>query len=448
MRWVWLFGAMLLLGVPLATAQFALPDTLLWEPVGELQQGTWLAFDGDTLYAGLHPVTGQEHLSRVVVLDPKADKWGATRLDATVRDMAYMPNGTIYVYGVSTLARSSGSLDGFSDVHFEVRFMLPIETPEGALLVGVNDAPFVATRSTDDGLTWIDHGGPQVALSGMSPVDLLVLPPTSGRLNHRIVAVGYGGILFSDDDGRIWHPSSVYAEGPAFTAWAGVRIASGPYDGGYGGELLAVIESNGGSSLMARSSDGVAWEAVASFPGQARLNSDLLAMPDGTVYLYEGIGDNGDRDGRTLWRTANGGETWQAVGPVWREWSAVPTDLAIGPDGRLWASATGARGGGKRGGVFRTVEPVYVASGGGPEAAPLTLAVRPNPSRQRVTLELAGPPSEPRQLVVVDSVGREVARTELAADSSWRLDVSGWAPGVYHARAGDGVEAVAFTVVR
>ena len=457
--WAWLVGAMLLLGMPLASAQQGLPDTLLWEPIGELQQGTWLAFDNDTLYAGVGHITGQE-LSSIAVLYPETTRWvAAVETSMWAQDMVFMPNGTLFFYRTSLLGRSEGRLEDAVEVHDQTRFMLPIQTPDGTLLVGINDGPFVATRSTDDGLTWTDHGGPEVSVSGMSPIDLLVLPPTMERRTSRIVAVGYGGILFSDDDGRTWHPSDVYAEGPAFTAWAGVRIASGSYDGSQGGKLLAVIEGSGGSSLMARSSDGIEWEAVAPFPGQARSSSDLLAMPDGTVFLYEGSGDNNNRDGRTLWRTADGGSTWQAVGPVWRGWSAVPTDLAIGPDGRLWASAEGASGGSKRGGVFRTVEPVYVAT-----EEPLTgifpggrLAAHPNPARQHVTLEpkvgvsqLAGSDHQIVEIVVTDSTGREVARTERVPGSRWRLDVSDWAPGVYHAwiEGERPRDAVAFTVVR
>ncbi len=68
-----------------------------------------------------------------------------------------------------------------------------------------------------------------------------------------------------------------------------------------------------------------------------------------------------------------------------------------------------------------------------------------------VTFELDGPHSGTWWLVVTDSVGREIARTELVAGSSWRVDVSSWAPGVYHAHV-EGLrevaESVSFTVVR
>ena len=94
-----------------------------------------------------------------------------------------------------------------------------------------------------------------------------------------------------------------------------------------------------------------------------------------------------------------------------------------------------------------------------PDAEPgaVRLRVSPNPSRQLVTVELAGIASPSAEVVIVDAQGREVARHELAGGSRWRLDVSGWAPGVYHARVvGDrrltgadlGFDAVAFTVVR
>ena len=438
---------MWLLGGPVAGAQSALPDTLLWEPVGEgVQRSYWLAFDADTLYTGARQIAGDD-LAAMAVLYPRANEWVPVPFRASVKDMVFMPNGTIFVY-LSKLARSAGSLNAFSEVHDEVRFMLPIETPEGALLVGIKENYAVAARSTDDGLTWTDQGGPQIPSSGMSPLDLLVLPPTTERPNSRIVATGYGGILVSDDDGQTWQSSDVHAEEPTFIAWGGVRIASGLYGGDHGGELLAVVEGNGVGSLVIRSSDGIAWEAVAPFPGQTSFKSDLLAMPDGTVFLYEGFGDNNDRDGRTLWRTADGGNTWKAVGPVWREWSAVPTDLAFGPDGRLWASAEGASTSSKRGGVFRTVEPVYVADDESPvePGRELHLTVQPNPSRQHVEIAVSGAARERRALVVVDGVGREVAR---AVGSSWRLDVSSWASGAYYARVeGGGVEPVAFTVVR
>ena len=158
-----------------------------------------------------------------------------------------------------------------------------------------------------------------------------------------------------------------------------------------------------------------------------------------------------------VWWTEDAGTTWVR----WAEWEdlltpeeAATTDprafwALVGPDGRLYIGLVTAGGEqavyDKR--TSEVVAPTMVARE--PEAGAFQLRVAPNPSQRLVTLELAGGVRRIHLLRVVDSIGREVARTELTTGSGWRVDVSTWAPGVYHARVeGEEVEPVAFTVVR
>ena len=160
-----------------------------------------------------------------------------------------------------------------------------------------------------------------------------------------------------------------------------------------------------------------------------------------------------------VWWTEDAGTTWVR----WAEWEdlltpeeAATTDprafwALVGPDGRLYIGLVTAGGEqavyDKR--TSEVVAPTMVARE--PEAGAFQLRVAPNPSQRLVTLELAGGVRRIHLLRVVDSIGREVARTELRPSTCWTVDVSSWAPGVYHARVeGDelGVEPVSFTVVR
>ena len=337
-----LFASLLALCTLTPRAQ-VLPDTLIWEPVGEIEQADWLAFDADTLYTGIRSISGGSQQRGILTINPDTEEWAVVeRWDwySILDDICICPPRALFTHrgqglwlypewdGGSTLVNGSAST-------------LPVETPSGALLIGVRKRPFVAARSTDGGLTWTDHGSPDIP-TGLTPIDLVVLPPTPSLHEGRIVAAGFGGLATSDDDGRTWTPTAFYAGGPAFSGWAAARIEPGPYDGGHGGSVLAIVEGNGGGSGVFRSADGVEWEGVSAFPGVSRYESRLLAAPDGAVYLYETRRPSGTYyRGKTLGPTTDAGETWQAVGPVWEAWSTLPSEIELGPDGRLWASALG-----------------------------------------------------------------------------------------------------------
>ena len=220
-----------------------LPDTLIWEPVGEIEQADWLAFDADTLYTGIRSISGGSQQRGILTINPDTEEWAVVEKLAGTGIPFWMNLSSAPPERSSlTEAKGSGSILvgwGRPPLVNGSASTLPVETPSGALLIN-QQGPFVAARSTDGGLTWTDHGSPDIP-TGLTPIDLVVLPPTPSLHEGRIVAAGFGGLATSDDDGRTWTPTAFYAGGPAFSGWAAARIEPGPYDGGHGGSVLAIV---------------------------------------------------------------------------------------------------------------------------------------------------------------------------------------------------------------
>ena len=431
-------------------------DTLVWEPVGDVQQVTWLAFDVDTLYAGTESYSDQRGDLYIAELRPSSSEW-ARAFDHTLRGdgLVFFPGGLTFFRASRRLGHSLDGGHTFSDGPvIDGVFSLPVRVPDGGLVVGYDSATRPAARSDDDGLTWTVHDGPDLALT---PTHLEVLPAAAGLPDGRVVGAGYGGIGYSDDGGRTWAPTEFSgSEGVAFAAWTLARVAEGPRDGGHGGALLAVVEGNGGLPPTVHRSvdDGLTWKPVAPTPMGIGYTARLLAGPDGAVYLYS-VSDTEDHDALPIWRSTDGGATWDDVGPLWTAWRAYPTELAVGPDGHLWASAMGEyRYGLRVGGVFRTTTPVYAVAG---EAWPARhrrgpgLSVFPNPAGRVATVALALASPAEVSVRVYDLMGREVAVVhEGPAPDGARLwvETAGWPAGTYVVRAeASGVVASVVLVV-
>lgn len=97
----------------------------------------------------------------------------------------------------------------------------------------------------------------------------------------------------------------------------------------------------------------------------------------------------------------------------------------------------------------RTVEagmPLVVAGEVPPSVPALALTVAPNPASGAVTVRASGA----TRVEVVDVLGRRVATAAEGAPGVWRVDVRGWAPGIYTVRAdaGGAVQTARLTVVR
>jgi hypothetical protein len=416
-----------------ASAQ-TLPDTLVWERVGTLNDVRGLFFDGDALYAA--PVGDP-----IQVFRPGDTDWSqAFPVNARAIDLLITPERMVCLLdspsGVGCSIDSLQTRYGTQDD----AFTLPVHTPEGALLLGTRGSPSeggrLAARSTDGGATWTPHGLGD-GTDGLGTTNLVVIPPSDELPGGRIVATGYGGIATSDDDGRTWQPTALYG-GLAYAAWSSARIEHGPYVG----RLLAVVERGapgGEPTGLYASTDGTAWERIGDTPGGAVYGLRLTAAPDGTIYAYHTTNEE-----YSVFRTVDGGETWENLGPVWVEWPAEAREITVGPDGRLYAACSGGGFAGYDGGVFRTTEPVVTVASE-PEASgslKTELEVYPNPMTGRATVTLAlTAPAEVRA-AVFDVLGREVAvlHDGLLAAGTHRLAFDGarLPAGVYLVRVESG----------
>ncbi|GAB5534240.1 MAG: hypothetical protein Rubg2KO_04890 [Rubricoccaceae bacterium] len=284
------------------------------------------------------------------------------------------------------------------------------------------------------------------------------MPPSDSLPDGRLLAGLWNGIAYSGDGGDSWTPAEDAYNGGGFLlvhSFAWMPEAEHPY----GGAMLASVDDRefgpDSSGAVWRSEDGGAtWDRWHRFSPSVYdlddINTVHLLRTDNGI-LWAGLDD---RKGGNSWfregsvaRSFDGGQTWERADTGFG--GHAVRDMAVARDGRVYAASVQ--------GLWRTVEPVGVAADRQPEVEALGLTVHPNPSRQRVEIKLAGRDrqpegrrSQPVEIVVVDMQGREVAHRTISASSSWRIDVSGWAPGGYHARAGGDrpLEAVSFTVVR
>ncbi|GAB5535163.1 MAG: hypothetical protein Rubg2KO_14120 [Rubricoccaceae bacterium] len=446
-------GAVMALGVVNAQAQ---SETIEWEHVGFIQAFTVSflpgpASDGslDTLVAnGL--VYDQNGFKQEVVL-----RRGLSETEWT--DVSPRINGRIAeeIAGSCLLIGNSGGPEGIQrtcdrgrswtshdwpdgdHIHVECLYHRP---SDGAVLGCHGPADDLAI-SHDSGLTWSLLGAALPGATGETR-DLIEHPTAAADGGPRLVVGLLGGYATSDDGGLTWATSTAWPQ----QQYLPDDIAIDPIDGtAFDGRIYATandgLATGPREALLASDDGGATWTTLRHFPtGRAQ----VTVAQNGSVWV--GVSSSGTG---SVWRSEDGGDTWEDVTGTYSG-QPVGYELVQGPDGRMYLAGGFSQGTTTNpgGGVWRTVEPVSVTSGRRPEVESLGLQVHPNPSRQHVELALSGADRQPVGVIVIDAQGREVARTELAAGSSWRLDVSDWAPGVYHARAGDGVEAVAFTVVR
>ncbi|GAB5533936.1 MAG: hypothetical protein Rubg2KO_01850 [Rubricoccaceae bacterium] len=336
-------------------------------------------------------------------------------------------------------------------------FEVPGNLPHAGRLIAVR-GPSMASFSDDRGATWTaapqtSPPGSTSTIAGSAEATRIALV-TSGPHAGRIVGAGLSGITTSDDGGYTWQATSEFA----FYQQDASCIATLHGQAPAGGDRLVTVMNDiriPDDSIRVILSDdgGETWQrGQGLFPGAFRTCIEVVDLGDGRAVVVMMRGP--------LWWTEDAGETWIR----WAEWDELvpPTEIIsnsdrarwaiVGPDGHLIVGITSNS---PNNSIYdkRSSEPVASwAIAEEPEVlARATLRVSPNPSHQLVTVALVGADRQPVEILIVDAQGREVARRELAAGSRWRLDVSAWAPGVYHARGvrdRQPVEAVSFTVMR
>ena len=442
----------------------AQPD-VTWEPVADQSHDTvflpysvgpegrlWAAFnevktinDEQVFFQGLYrlsppfgPTTTWEKISEPVSGSPQ---WAYV----VSQDTVLLDEGN----------KTHRSVDGGSTwdrIQTLGRVLRVIEMPRGLPYAGRLIAArggSMASFSDDRGATWT-RADQSLNDAEAERIAIVTTGPHAGRL----VAGGLSGITVSDDGGFTWQTTSEWASSQQSTDCIATLYGQAPDGGDRLVTVLNDLRIPDDSVRVSISDDGGdTWRrGQGLFPGDFRTCMEVVDLGDGRAVAVMMRGP--------VWWTEDAGETWTR----WAEWSDLVSAEAsqgsdprafwafAGPDGRLYIGFSTPSGDqsihDKR--TSEVVAPTMVAREPEAEAGAFQLRVAPNPSQRLVTLELAGAARRSQPLVVVDGVGREVARTELTTGLSWRVDVSSWAPGVYHARVeGDRqLGGVAFTVVR
>ncbi len=295
---------------------------------------------------------------------------------------------------------------------------------DGVILVGALGATGIS-YSTDRGATFTEA---TVLASPFRESELhsaVEIPdgPAAGRL----VAGAFNGILTSEDGGRTWAPSSLFQD----FRYSTQRVVIGTHPGTGARRLYATVTDSQttGPQLFTSDNDGLTCTNVPTmvdaylFVFVPEDSGVLLAVEDGTA--LEG-------DKLSIHRSDDGGSSWAIVGELPAEVNGLgihTNDMLLGPDDRLYVAA--GRAGPERAWVYRTTEPVLVATEPGPEppGEETGLRVYPNPATEKIAVERVALGEE---IVLYDVLGRAVLRTRTPTD----IDVSALPPGLYIVRAG------------
>ena len=439
----------LLLVLLLASPLSASAQSLTWEHVG-LRPETMASlpsFGAD----GMLYAAGEYGIRRLAPPYDSTQGWVAVSTRYAVAPLLALGPDTLLATARSTrMARSTDGGVTFTETDgLRLNVSPPVEIPPGVpfggsiVVPGRTDAAddSFANVSRDRGATW-----QQAPILGLDPqtfprsVALAVIP--SGLHAGRVVATGKWGLAVSDDGGATYRPVPDWwgyfrLEGTALAVLAG----GGPD----GQDRLVATLLNGnspvfGANVVVSDDGGDTWRNTAYLTGDPNAyGSAVVDLGGGSAVVV--------MDGGHVWASSDGGASWHIEGIVpgaLVDPNGSPTSGKVrwalrGPDSRLYVG--GVRlGGSNPGWMFRTASPFVVAGAASPEVASgVSLSVRPNPAGASVSVFVTTQEPVEAVVVVLDAVGREVARLHAgplaSGATALSVDTSGWATGVYVVRA-------------
>ena len=362
--------------------------------------------------------------------------------------------------------QTSGTAEDLADVH-ALSATTVFAVADGGLLL----------RTDDGGTTWTQT----VLLGGALDLQGIAFNP-AGTVG--LIVTDGGGVLRTTDGGATWTPIATgMTDGRAAISWAddsAVWVA--------GRESSAAVSTDAGASWTSRPSGSAdRTESIAAVSATtawvANRSGGLRQTTDGATWSPQASGTTEDlkdiqmadaqtgyvaASGNTVLKTTNGGATWANVATAGVSGNGLhvadaETVWVVADAGQIWFTATGGAvwelqptpttqafnrvhfatpslgwAVGDAGTIVR-FDAGPIATDGAPAEAALSLAVGPTPASRAATVWAETARAETVTVLVVDVLGREVARLHHGALGAGRhvfgLATDGLAPGRYLVRA-------------
>lgn len=443
---------LIVLAVALGSGATAQPGGVEWEHIG-FDQAFWVTFlpgsdpEGtlDTLFAGAKTEPDSFGFQINGYFRQDSGEWTDVTpfISGAGRSSLVVPSGCLFVGNAAGPNGIERTCDG-GRTWYEPRWPdgdhiyvdCIYRRPSDGLLLGcvsvIEHQDLIV--SYDGGDTWSELGVQFPSGSTEEPEDLIEHPTAADGGPRLIVGMQGFGYAYSDDGGATFTRSNAWNQGQYLPD----DIAIDPFDGTpFDGRIYATtndgLAPGPNEALLASDDGGATWTTLRHFP-----SGRAYVAVGGNGSLWVGTAEGSGRRGH-VWRSVDGGATWEDVSGNYSE--QYISDVTVGPDGRVYL-ATGyssGPGGIEGGGIWRSVEPVTVATiPPHPDLSHLGIRVEPNPSAGQAVVRWEQSEPGMARVTLHDVRGREVAviADNLRSSGEQRAEVEtdALAPGIYVVR--------------